>query len=58
MPKYRKVLRRTQREEDEQRKLQRTDYRTLQAQAKELGIPANQSADDLRAAIKEAQSNG
>lgn len=58
MPKYRTAIRRTQREEDEQRKLEQTDYRTLQAQAKELDIPANQSADDLRAAIKEAQSNG
>ena len=29
-------------------------YRDLQAQAKELDIPANQSADDLKAAIEEA----
>lgn len=29
-------------------------YRDLQAQAKELDIPANQSADDLKAAIAEA----
>lgn len=31
-----------------------TDYRDLQAQAKELGIPANQSAEALRAAIDDA----
>jgi ribosome-associated translation inhibitor RaiA len=30
-------------------------YRDLQAQAKELDIPANQSADDLKAAIDEAE---
>jgi len=30
-------------------------YRDLQAQAKELDIPANQSADDLKAAIEEAE---
>jgi hypothetical protein len=29
-------------------------YRDLQAQAKALDIPANQSADDLKAAIEEA----
>lgn len=29
-------------------------YRELQAQAKELEIPANQSRDDLEAAIAEA----
>lgn len=29
-------------------------YRDLQAQAKELDIPANQSADELKAAIEEA----
>ncbi len=29
-------------------------YRDLQAKAKELDIPANQSADDLKAAIEEA----
>lgn len=28
-------------------------YRDLQAEAKELGIPANQSADDLKEAIAE-----
>lgn len=28
-------------------------YRELQAEAKELGIPANQSADDLKDAIAE-----
>lgn len=33
------------------------NYRDLQAQAKELGIPANQSKDDLEAAIEE-QSDG
>jgi hypothetical protein len=31
-------------------------YRDLQAQAKDLGIPANQSADDLKKAIEEAES--
>jgi hypothetical protein len=30
------------------------NYRDLQAQAKELGIPANQSREDLTAAIAEA----
>jgi hypothetical protein len=30
-------------------------YRDLQAQAKELDIPANQTADDLKAAIQEAE---
>lgn len=35
-----------------------TSYRDLQAQAKELGIPANQSADDLRAAIAQATLPG
>lgn len=29
-------------------------YRDLQAKAKEVGVPANQSADDLKAAIEEA----
>jgi phenylacetate-coenzyme A ligase PaaK-like adenylate-forming protein len=29
-------------------------YRDLQAQAKELDIPANQTADDLKAAIEDA----
>lgn len=29
-------------------------YRDLQTKAKELGIPANQSADDLKAAIEDA----
>lgn len=29
-------------------------YRDLQAKAKELDIPANQSADDLKAAIEDA----
>ena len=33
----------------------KVDYRALQAQAKELDIPANQSADDLAAAIEKAQ---
>jgi allophanate hydrolase subunit 1 len=31
-------------------------YRDLQAQAKELDIPANQTADDLKAAIEEAEA--
>ena len=31
-------------------------YRELQAKAKELEIPANQSADDLKAAIAEAET--
>lgn len=30
-------------------------YRDLQAQAKELGVPANQSREDLEAAIAEAE---
>lgn len=33
-------------------------YRDLQAQAKALDIPANQSADDLKKAIEEAASDG
>lgn len=33
-------------------------YRDLQSQAKDLGIPANQSAEDLRSAIAEAQLPG
>jgi len=28
-------------------------YRELQSEAKELGIPANQKADDLKAAIED-----
>ena len=32
-------------------------YRDLQARAKELDIPANQSREDLEAAIAEAQSD-
>lgn len=35
-----------------------TNYRDLQAQAKELGIKANQSEADLRAAIAEATLPG
>lgn len=35
-----------------------TSYRDLQAQAKELGIPANQSEAALRAAIAEASLPG
>jgi hypothetical protein len=31
-------------------------YRDLQAQAKEAGIPANQSRDELEAALEEAES--
>jgi hypothetical protein len=31
-------------------------YRELQAQAKELDIPGNQSADDLKTAIAEAEA--
>lgn len=31
-------------------------YRELQAEAKELGIPANQSRDELEAAVTEAES--
>ena len=33
-------------------------YRDLQAEAKELGIPANKSADDLKEAIAEAEADG
>lgn len=33
-------------------------YRDLQAEAKDLGIPANQSADELKEAIAEAEANG
>lgn len=32
-------------------------YRELQAEAKEAGIPANQSADDLKAALAEDDSD-
>jgi hypothetical protein len=32
-------------------------YRDLQAQAKALDIPANQTADDLKKAIEEAESD-
>jgi hypothetical protein len=32
-------------------------YRDLQAQAKEAGIPANQSRDDLEAALAEADDD-
>jgi hypothetical protein len=35
--------------------IEEPSYRDLQAQAKELDIPANQSADDLKAAIEEAE---
>ena len=31
-------------------------YRDLQERAKTLGVPANQSTDDLKAAIAEAES--
>lgn len=33
-------------------------YRDLQAQAKEAGIPANQTADDLKKALAEAGNGG
>ena len=32
-------------------------YRDLQARAKALGIPANQTADDLRKAVQEAEAD-
>lgn len=35
-----------------------TSYRDLQAQAKEAGIPANQSRDELEAALAEGRTDG
>jgi hypothetical protein len=37
---------------------EKVDYRDLQAKAKEAGIPANQSADDLQKALAAYESEG
>ena len=58
MPKYRQVIRRTAAQADAEAELAEVDYRQLQARAKELEIPADQSADALREAIAEAEANG
>lgn len=52
MPRFRGISRRQQRAEA--RLAEEPSYRDLQAQAKELDIPANQSRDELEAAIAEA----
>jgi hypothetical protein len=44
----RKAVRHTQADADAAAALADTDYRDLQAQAKDAGIPANQSAETLR----------
>jgi hypothetical protein len=36
----------------------KVDYRELQAKAKEAGIPANQSADDLQKALSDFEAEG
>ena len=48
-------IRKTQADADAEAALQDTDYRDLQAKAKDAGIPANQSAEALRKALTEAE---
>lgn len=50
----RQAVRKTQADADAEAALADTDYRDLQAQAKEAGIPANQSAETLRAELAKA----
>ena len=63
MPSYRVGLRRnsavrlTQAAARRQSELENTDYRQLQARAKELDIPANQSAAALTDAIAKAEAD-
>lgn len=52
----REAVRKTQADADAEAQLADTDYRDLQQQAKDAGIPANQSADDLRKALAEASA--
>lgn len=52
MPTYRLALRRTQKEVDAQKAAPAPDRATLQRLAKEAGIPANQSTQALRKALK------
>lgn len=47
---------RTRRMTTRKARIEDLPYRELQAKAKELEIPANQSADDLKAAITEADA--
>jgi hypothetical protein len=50
----RTVIRRTRADQVQEKQLAELDYRALQQRAGELDIPANQSADALRAAIQKA----
>ena len=50
----REAVRRTQADADAAAALADTDYRELQAQAKDAGIPANQSAEVLREELAKA----
>jgi hypothetical protein len=50
----RTVIRRTRADQVQEKQLAELDYRALQQKAGDLGIPANQSADALRAAIQKA----
>jgi hypothetical protein len=47
-------VRRTRADQIAEKQLEQLDYRELQKRAGELDIPANQSADVLRAAIQKA----
>ena len=59
MPRYRLAVRKHQRDVDAQlRRERQPSYRQLQELAKQRGIPANQTADALRAAIAEDERNG
>lgn len=51
MARRRIILRRTRAQQIAEQQLENADRATLQAQAKELGIPANQSNEALREAI-------
>lgn len=52
LPSYRLALRRTQKEVDAQKAAPAPDRAELQRLAKEAGIPANQSNDALKKALK------
>lgn len=52
----RTVIRRTRQQQIAEADLEKQDYRSLQARAQELDIPANQSADALREAIAKASA--
>ena len=54
----REAVRKTQADADAEAQLADTGYRDLQEQAKDYGIPANQSAETLRKAIADAKDSG